>query len=162
MTQSNTTALTTALNYISDSREGYTKAAETVERTAFKRIFTARAQERANMAARIETTLRARGEEVEQEKGTAMGAMHRSLMSFAALVASDEKAAIETLDDGDERLLEKIRDIIENGDLYLKTLGGKVNINNAFAVEKVQKLTRHETTIGLVDFRQIQMCFEAG
>lgn len=116
MTQSNLTALQTVLNYISDSREGYQKAAETVEHGAFKRIFTARAQERANMAARIEGMLRERGE-IDESNGTAIGAFHRSLMSVAALVQSDEKAAIETIDDGEERLRTKVRDTIESGDL---------------------------------------------
>lgn len=117
MTQSNTTALQTALNYLADSREGYQKAAETVERSALKRIFTARAQERTAMTARIETVLRSRGGTSGENAGTAMGALHRSLMSVAALIQSDEKAAIKTVDDGEERLREKIRDVIENGDL---------------------------------------------
>lgn len=117
MTQSNTTALQAVLNYIADSREGYQKAAETVERASFKRIFTARAQERTNMAARIEGTLRARGEDISDDEGTTMGAFHRSLMSVASLMQSDEKAAIETIDDGEQRLREKVRDVIENGDL---------------------------------------------
>ena len=116
MSQSNTTALQTILRYITDSRDGYQKAAETVERPAFKRVFEARARERGVIASRIANTLRVRGQESDQD-GSTLGAFHRNMMAVVSLVQSDEKAALETLDDGEERLRDKIRDVIENGDL---------------------------------------------
>jgi len=116
MTESNTTALQTVLNYISDSRDGYNKAAETATRGSFKTVFAARAQERAAMAARLESTIRAAGANPETD-GTALGAAHRGFMDVAAVFQDDEKAAIEMVDDGEERLREKVDEALEDGDL---------------------------------------------
>jgi len=116
MTQSNITALQSVLNYISDSRDGYNKAAETVDRTGFKTVFAARAQERAAMAARLEANIRAAGAAPDTD-GTLLGAAHRGFMDVAAVFQNNEKAAVELIDDGEERLREKVDETLESGDL---------------------------------------------
>ena len=116
MTQSNTTSLQTALNYISDSQEGYLKASETVERGSFRQAFAARAAERGSMIKMIDAAIRENGGEPETG-GTTIGAVHRNLISVVSLVQNDEKAAVKMIDDGEERLREKIADILEDGEL---------------------------------------------
>lgn len=119
MTQSTTTSLQTVLNYITDSRDGYKKAAETVNNTGFKRAFMARAAERGSMIRRLETAIREAGHTPE-EGGTMIGTIHRNLMSVTSMVQDDEKAAIELVDDGEERLCEKVTEVLENGQVAPK------------------------------------------
>lgn len=116
MTQASNTALQTVLNYLTDSREGYAKAAETVDDNGFKTVFMARAQERANMVDRLTAAIRATGGKPETG-GTFLGAAHRGFMDVAALFQDDEKAAIEMVDDGEEHLREKVDEALENDNL---------------------------------------------
>ncbi|MEM7701759.1 MAG: PA2169 family four-helix-bundle protein [Pseudomonadota bacterium] len=116
MTQSTIASLQTLLNYITDSRDGYKKAAETVEDIGFKRAFMARAAERGSMIQRLETAIQEAGG-IPEEGGTVIGTIHRNIMSLTSMVQGDEKAAIDLIDDGEERLREKVAEVLEEGQI---------------------------------------------
>lgn len=119
MTQSTVTVLQTAFNYITDSRDGYSNAANIVAIPTFKDVFNERAGERTAMMIKLEKAIRDAGG-TPGVGGSALGAMHRSLMSIAAIVQDDEKAALKSIDDGEERLRQKFDVILRDGDLTPK------------------------------------------
>ena len=89
----NTATLNTLIATLIDSVEGYEKSARDAECPQFARLFTARAQEREQAVAQLQTAVVALGE-TPKDNGSLMGSIHRAFLSLREVVTTNDDAAI--------------------------------------------------------------------
>lgn len=114
-------ALNDITKVLIDSQKGYEKAYEmTGETYALKPQFLHRAQERSKLIDRFQTQVRSLGGEPQTEGGM-LGGAHRGWMKFTSLFQDDEKAALESIDDGEEYLAEQVEQRLQRDDIHGET-----------------------------------------
>ena len=89
----NTATLNTLIATLIDSVEGYEKSASDVASPQFAELFAARAQERQQAAARLQTAVTALGE-TPKDSGSLLGSIHRAFLSLREVVTTKDDAAI--------------------------------------------------------------------
>ncbi|GLQ20945.1 PA2169 family four-helix-bundle protein [Algimonas porphyrae] len=100
-----------------DSFKGYREAAdEADDNWALKNEFDQRAEARSRHIASIQNYVRELGGEPSTH-GTARGAVHRGWMNFANMFRDDEKGAIESVENGESFLANRIEDCLQDGQL---------------------------------------------
>ncbi|MEM7728131.1 MAG: PA2169 family four-helix-bundle protein [Pseudomonadota bacterium] len=100
-----------------DSFKGYSEAADEADDSfALKSEFAKRAEERSKHIASIQNYVRQLGGEPSTH-GTMRGAVHRGWMNFANVFRDDEKGAIESVENGEQFLANRIEDCIQDGQL---------------------------------------------
>lgn len=100
-----------------DSFQGYREAAsEADDSWALKNEFDQRAETRSRHIAAIQNYVRELGGEPSTH-GTARGTVHRGWMKFANNFRDDEKGAIESVENGESFLANRIEDCLEDGQL---------------------------------------------
>lgn len=108
MTNKNAEILNDVTKTLIDSQKGYENAAEAVDQSyALRNAFQERAQQRAQLVNQFQSQVRSYGEEPETDGGIA-GSAHRAWQDFTSMFQSDEKAALNAIDDGEEYLVEQI------------------------------------------------------
>ncbi|MCX9146521.1 ferritin-like domain-containing protein [Erythrobacter sp. WG] len=112
----NTTALETLIDTTYDSVEGYRKAAETAKSPELKRILSEQAAKRQKTLDALNTELTRLGGKLVT-KGTATGGLHRLWMDLTNLFESDDKAAVERVEEGEDYLADKFEEALKATDL---------------------------------------------
>ena len=105
-----------------DSCMGYEKVCEIADDHRYAKEFQARAKKRTGLVADFQAQVRAFGGRPETDGGPA-GAAHRALTEFAALFRDDEKAALRSVDDGEEHLIGRIENKLSEDGLDPATRG---------------------------------------
>lgn len=99
-----------------DSVNGYTEAAENSE-SRFSTLFTSRAGERQQVAARLQQQVAALGGTPEDD-GTLLAGAHRAFLNLkAAVTGQNEKAIIDEVEAGEDHIKAKFEDAIRDSRL---------------------------------------------
>lgn len=121
MTNKNAEILNDVTKTLIDSQKGYQNAYKQVDQNyALRNEFYARAQDRQNLINEFQSQVRSYGEKPETDGGIA-GTMHRGWQNFTSMFQSDEKAALEAIDDGEEHLAEQIESKLKEDKLDMAT-----------------------------------------
>lgn len=100
-----------------DSYKGYQAACEECDDSfALANEFVQRAERRSRYISEVQNHVRSLGGEPSTH-GTARGAVHRGWMNFANIFRDDERGAIESVENGESFLANRIEDCIEDGQL---------------------------------------------
>ena len=89
----NTATLNTLIATLIDSVEGYEKSARDAACPQFSQLFAARAHERQQAVAQLQTAVAALGE-TPKDSGSLMGSIHRAFLSLREVVTTKDDAAI--------------------------------------------------------------------
>lgn len=104
-----------------DSQKGYQQAAEKVdENYALRSQFLQRADQRQQMINQFQTRVRTFGAEPQTEGGVT-GSAHRMWNDFTSMFQSDEKAALNAIDDGEEFLAEQVEDKLDDNEIDMES-----------------------------------------
>ncbi|RVT90443.1 PA2169 family four-helix-bundle protein [Sphingomonas crocodyli] len=99
-----------------DSVNGYTEAAENSE-SRFSALFTSRAGERQQVAARLQQQVAALGGAPE-DGGTLLAGAHRAFLKLkAAVTGQNEKAIIDEVEAGEDHIKAKFEDAVRDSGL---------------------------------------------
>ncbi|ACT59709.1 PA2169 family four-helix-bundle protein [Hirschia baltica] len=100
-----------------DSQKGYEKSADIVsDKVFYKTEFERRAKQRGNLVLEFQAEVQRLGGDFET-KGGVVGAMHRAGTDISSLFQDNEKAALEAIDDGEEKLFDTIKSKIKDDEL---------------------------------------------
>jgi uncharacterized protein (TIGR02284 family) len=98
-----------------DGEEGFRQAAEAVECTDLKTMFTEFSQQRAGLAADLQREVVRIGQEPAVD-GTIMGAVHRGWLNLkSAVVSNDEKAIVNECERGEDVAKDAYEDVLKTG-----------------------------------------------
>lgn len=109
-------SLNDILETLTDSKQGYEKAAEIADRDTFKDFFSRRATSRSAMSAAVRSEIIELGGTPENE-GTILASAHRVFMGLSAALQDNDEAAIEAVETGEEHLRKKFEKALDNDDL---------------------------------------------
>ncbi|WP_156807807.1 PA2169 family four-helix-bundle protein [Henriciella marina] len=122
MSNPNVDALNDVTKTLIDSQKGYQKVTEVAdENHALRAKFQTLAAERGELITAFQTRVREYGGEPVTDGGAA-GSVHRAWTDFTSLFSSDEKAALEAVDDGEEYLAERAESKLKEKDLDTSTV----------------------------------------
>ena len=122
MSNPNIEVLNDVTKTLIDSQKGYEKVCEVAdENHGLRNKFKTLAYERSELVTAFQARVRDLGGEPETEGGTA-GTLHRGWAEFTSLFMSDEKAALEAVDDGEDYLGDRIDSKLEKTDLDPETV----------------------------------------
>ena len=112
-----------------DSVDGYTEAAKDSESGRFGSMFTSRASERRMVATSLQDEVRRLGGNPEDD-GTALAGAHRVFVNLkSAVTGKDDKAIVNEVERGEDHILHKFQDALQDNDLSPQT---KSAIEQAF------------------------------
>lgn len=95
-----------------DSVDGYTVAAKDGQNGSFATLFASRAQERRQVASRLQQEVSSLGGDPEDD-GTALAGAHRMFLNLKAMVTgNDDKAIINEVEAGEDHIKAKFEDAI--------------------------------------------------
>ena len=115
MANNEISALNDVTKMLIDSQKGYEMAAEVADDDHhLSQAFKSRATQRGDLVNKFQQRVRDLGGEPQTEGGV-LGSLHRSMTEFSSIFTSNEKAALNAIDDGEERLAEKVSNELENG-----------------------------------------------
>jgi uncharacterized protein (TIGR02284 family) len=98
-----------------DGEEGFRQAAEAVEATELRTMFTEFSQQRAGLAADLQREVVRLGQEPAVD-GTIMGAVHRGWLNLkSAVVTNDEKAIVNECERGEDVAVDAYEDALKSG-----------------------------------------------
>lgn len=104
-----------------DSVDGYTEAAKDSENSRFTQKFTARAQERRQVASSLQAVVSRLGGNPEDD-GTVLAGAHRVFLDLkAAVTGRDDKAIVDEVERGEDHIKAKFEDALKDGDLSTET-----------------------------------------
>ena len=99
--------LKTLTSTLNDSVNGYREAAENVESSEFRELFTQFADQRSRASADLQAEVRRRGGEPDQD-GSTLGGLHQTWLDLkAAVTGRDDKAILNEVERGEDYLKEK-------------------------------------------------------
>lgn len=97
-----------------EAKQGFLKAAEKMENPAIQSFFNNKARERKDFARQLEAYLNQLNIE-SKEEDSIKSKVHRTWMDIRTLVSSDqEEAVLEEVIRGENAILEKYREILDN------------------------------------------------
>jgi len=109
--------LKTLTSTLNDSVNGYRQAAEDVESSEFRDLFTQFADQRSRASADLQTEVRRLGGEPDQD-GSTMGSIHQSWLDLkAAITGRDDKAVLNEVERGEDYLKEKFEAALSSDNL---------------------------------------------
>ena len=98
-----------------DGEEGFRQAAEAVEATELRTMFTEFSQQRAGLAADLQREVVRLGQDPAVD-GTIMGAVHRGWLNLkSAVVSNDEKAIVNECERGEDVAKDAYEDVLKAG-----------------------------------------------
>jgi uncharacterized protein (TIGR02284 family) len=115
-----TTTLETLLDTTYDSVAGYRKAAELASSPRLKQALLSRASRRQESLDLLNQELVRQGGDLIT-KGTATGALHRMWLDITALFESDDAAAVERVEEGEDYIAGKFDSALAETDLDPQT-----------------------------------------
>ncbi|MEM7687673.1 MAG: PA2169 family four-helix-bundle protein [Pseudomonadota bacterium] len=98
-----------------DSVEGYRKAAEQVDKAAFKRAFERRRDTRRQTLERLNSALQAQGEEPITSASISSQA-HQYFLTLSDAVINDDKAVISRIEEGEGYIADEFRDALKKNE----------------------------------------------
>jgi uncharacterized protein (TIGR02284 family) len=100
-----------------DSVEGYQEAAKDDEQGRYRTLFTARANERRQVASELQAEVRRLGGEPAQG-GTALGGAHRMFVNLkASVLGKDEQAIVNEVERGEDHIKAKFENALKEEEL---------------------------------------------
>jgi uncharacterized protein (TIGR02284 family) len=128
---------------LNDGKEGYEKAAEIVESTELKVLFSGYAIERASYAAALKAHIAQHGDVSKNKDGDILGALHRTWMDIKEVLSSNENSAIlGAITTGEKASIEKydsvLKDQVDHADHYELLRNQREGIQNA--LNKIEML----------------------
>ena len=109
--------LKTLTSTLNDSVNGYRQAAEDVESSEFRDLFTQFADQRSRASADLQAEVRRLGGEPDQD-GSTMGSIHQSWLDLkAAITGRDDKAVLNEVERGEDYLKEKFEAALSSDNL---------------------------------------------
>ena len=109
--------LKTLTSTLNDSVNGYRQAAEDVESSEFRDLFTQFADQRSRASADLQAEVRRLGGEPDQD-GSTMGSIHQSWLDLkAAITGRDDKAVLNEIERGEDYLKEKFEAALSSDNL---------------------------------------------
>lgn len=122
MSNKNADVLNDVTKTLIDSQKGYQKVIELADEShGLRAKFAALAAERQDLITTFQTRVRELGEE-PVTSGGAGGSLHRAWADFTSLFESDEKAALDAVDDGEDYLADRIDSKLKEDGLDQQTL----------------------------------------
>ena len=113
----NTATLNTLIATLIDSVEGYEKSARDAACPQFSQLFAARAHERQQAVAQLQTAVVALGE-TPKDSGSLMGSIHRAFLSLREAVSTrDDAAIIAEIHHGEHYLKDKFETALDSDTL---------------------------------------------
>lgn len=116
---SNTTLLETLTDTTYDSVEGYRKAAEKANNPALKQALSERCQKREQTLSALNSELQRCGGNLVT-KGTATGELHQMWLGITSLFESDDEAAAERVEEGEDYIKGKFETALKEDDIDLQ------------------------------------------
>jgi uncharacterized protein (TIGR02284 family) len=108
-----TTNLNRLIEVCLDGQKGYREAADHVDNTDYKRMFTELSQQRARFAAELQTLVASMGE-LPEDNSTTRAALHRALIDVkAALTGGGTKAVLQEVERGEDIAVDTYEEIVE-------------------------------------------------
>jgi len=100
-----------------DSVDGYTEASKESQSSQFTALFTSRATERRQVAARLQQEVTSLGGNPEDD-GTVLAGVHRMFINLkTAVTGHDDKAIINEVEAGEDHIKDKFEDALRDLDL---------------------------------------------
>lgn len=116
----NRIVLESLIDTVYDSLEGYRKAHEIADAPHIKQAFADQLAKRQKTLDALNAQLVAVGGELVT-KGTFTGALHRTWMSITDMFGTDDKTAVERVEEGEDYLANKFEEALEHTDLDMAT-----------------------------------------
>ena len=116
----NTTALETLVDTMTDSVRGYEQSAEAANSPELKRILTEQAQKRQRSLDTLSAEMRRLGGELAT-RGTVAGKLHHMWIDVTAMFRDGDKAAVARVEEGEDYLASKFEAALESTDLDPQT-----------------------------------------
>jgi uncharacterized protein (TIGR02284 family) len=95
-----------------DGAEGYRKAAEDVEESSLKTLFTGYSSQRAKFAAELRSGVEAHGGKPERS-GHASGSLHRGWMAIKEVIGNKDKAIIDECEAGEDAAIKAYKEAFQ-------------------------------------------------
>lgn len=95
-----------------DGAEGYKKAAQDVEESSLKTLFTGYSSQRAKFAAELRSGVEAQGGKPEHS-GHAAGSLHRGWMAIKEVVGNKDKAIIDECEAGEDAAMKAYKEAFQ-------------------------------------------------
>ena len=109
--------LKTLTSTLNDSVNGYREAAENVESSEFRELFTQFADQRSRASADLAAEVRRLGGEPDQD-GSTLGGLHQTWLDLkAAVTGRDDKAILNEVERGEDYLKEKFETALKADEL---------------------------------------------
>jgi uncharacterized protein (TIGR02284 family) len=122
MTNPNVDVLNDVTKTLIDSQKGYQKVCDIAdENHGLRAKFSSLAAERNELISAFQARVREYGAEPETSGGVG-GTLHRAWSDFTSLFESDEKAALEAVDDGEDHLGDTIEKKLKSDGLDAATI----------------------------------------
>lgn len=112
--------LETLIDTVYDSLEGYRRASETASSPQIKDAFIQQLARRRDTLDRLNQELVRQGGELVT-KGTLAGTLHHTWLAITDLFGSDDKTAVERVEEGEDYLAGKFEAALEEDDLLPET-----------------------------------------
>ncbi|MBV7259701.1 PA2169 family four-helix-bundle protein [Erythrobacter crassostreae] len=114
-----------------DSVEGYRKAAEHSDSRALTTALEQRADMRAQTLAKLNNGLQMHGEKPIVSVSMT-GSVHQTFLKITEAISGGDKAAVERVDEGEEYIAEKFRDVLTDEDVADMDLSVRTLIQDAY------------------------------
>jgi uncharacterized protein (TIGR02284 family) len=137
MTDEIVSTLNELIQTCEDGAEGYKKAADDVQDSSLKALFSGYSAQRVKYAAELRTVVESNGGKAA-DSGHAAASLHRGWMSVKEAVGNKDKAIIDECEAGEDRAMKAYRDAFEKN--LPGTTGELVNIQFAGVQEAHNKL----------------------
>ncbi|HYF37513.1 MAG TPA: PA2169 family four-helix-bundle protein [Prosthecobacter sp.] len=113
-----TSTLNDVIETLKDGQEGFRTAAEDVENPQLKSLFREYSQQRAKLAAELQSLARSLGESEPEDNGSVGGALHRGWIDLkSALASRDEHAILAECERGEDVAVKTYKDALDDPDL---------------------------------------------
>lgn len=120
MSSTSQTVLESLIDTVYDSVEGYRKAADVARSDQIRSVFeTQRARRQQTLDSLNAELVRLGGSLVTH--GTLSGSLHRVWVDITSLFGSDDKTAVERVEEGEDYLARKFEEALEHADLDPQT-----------------------------------------
>jgi uncharacterized protein (TIGR02284 family) len=108
---------------LKDGQEGFRAAAEDVQSSDLKALFSEYSLQRSKFAGELQALARSLGESDPEDSGSVAGALHRGWINLkSALSSKDEHAILAECERGEDSAVAEYRKAMENSDLPANVL----------------------------------------
>ena len=100
---------------LKDGEEGFKQAAEAVESSNLKTLFTSYSQQRSRFATELQSRAKQLGESKPETESSTAGAAHRAWINLKSVLTSGDHAILAECERGEDSAVADYKDALENG-----------------------------------------------